>query len=108
MENNENNQNNEQKTNLNTEPASTYVAVNSHKEKAKVGFSKGVLLPFLCGALGTSIVIGTCFGVPKKMKIISKKIFKIIKYQILLVSHFQITQRQVLMLQTKFFHQLLE
>ena len=65
MENNENNQNNEQKTNLNAEPASTYVAVNSHKEKAKVGFSKGVLLPFLCGALGTSIVIGTCFGVPQ-------------------------------------------
>ena len=62
MENYELNQN---KKNFNNEPASTYVAVNAHKEKAKIGFSKGVLLPFLCGALGTSVVIGTCFGVPQ-------------------------------------------
>lgn len=66
----ENNENNKQNIN-NSEPASTYVAVNSHKEKAKVGFSRGVLLPFLCGALGTSIVIGTCFGIPQ----IREKIF---------------------------------
>lgn len=52
-------------TKNNTEPASTYVAVNSKKEKAKIGFAKGVFLPFLCGALGTSVVIGTCFGVPQ-------------------------------------------
>lgn len=49
----------------------TYTAINSHKEKAKVGFSKGVLLPFFCGALGTVVVIGTCFGVPR----IREKIF---------------------------------
>lgn len=65
MENNEynnNNINNEQK--INNEPASTYIAINSHKEKAKLGFGKSVIMPFLCGALGTVIVIGTCFGVP--------------------------------------------
>ena len=70
-EKNQNNQNFEQ-TQKKSEPSSTYVAVNSHKERAKVGFAKGVLLPFLCGALGTSIVIGTCFGVPQiREKIIS-------------------------------------
>ncbi|MBO5004997.1 MAG: hypothetical protein J6D03_07145 [Clostridia bacterium] len=66
MENNEfNNDNNiskEQKTN--NEPVSTYTAINSHKEKVKLGFGKSVIMPFLCGALGTAIVIGTCFGVP--------------------------------------------
>lgn len=66
MENNEfdksNNISNDQKTK--SEPATTYTAINSHKEKVKVGFGKSVLMPFLCGALGTVIVIGTCFGVP--------------------------------------------
>ncbi len=66
MENNEfnnsNNISNDKKTN--TEPATTYTAINSHKEKVKLGFGKSVLMPFLCGALGTVIVIGTCFGVP--------------------------------------------
>lgn len=63
----ENNQSNQTFNNKETkkQSASTYVAVNSKKEKAKVGFSKGVLLPFLCGALGTTAVIGTCFGVPQ-------------------------------------------
>ena len=73
MENNEYNENNKNQNSKNNEPASTYVAVNSHKEKVKVGFSKGVLLPFLCGALGTSVVIGTCFGVPQ----IKEKIFSV-------------------------------
>lgn len=66
MENNEfnnsNNISNDKKTN--TEPATTYTAINSHKEKVKLGFGKSVLMPFLCGALGTVIVIGTCFGIP--------------------------------------------
>ena len=69
MENNESN-NNEQKNN-NIQPVSTYTDINSHKEKAKVGFGKSVLMPFVCGALGTVIVIGTCFGVPT----IREKIF---------------------------------
>lgn len=66
MENNEfdnkNNISNNKK--INNEPATTYTAINSHKEKAKVGFGKSVVMPFLCGALGTVIVIGTCFGIP--------------------------------------------
>ena len=66
MENNEfnksNNISNDKK--INNEPATTYTAINSHKEKVKLGFGKSVLMPFLCGALGTVIVIGTCFGVP--------------------------------------------
>lgn len=73
MENNEYNENNNNQNSKNNEPASTYVAVNSRKEKVKVGFAKGVLLPFLCGALGTSVVIGTCFGVPQ----IKEKIFSV-------------------------------
>lgn len=32
--------------------------------KSKGGFGKNVVLPFLCGVLGCSVVIGTCFGVP--------------------------------------------
>ena len=34
------------------------------KEKSHIGFSRGFLLPFISGALGCAIVIGTCFGVP--------------------------------------------
>lgn len=58
--------NNETK-NVNAEIRSKghFVAVDSHKEKVKIGFSRSVLLPFLCGALGTSVVIGTCFGIPQ-------------------------------------------
>lgn len=32
--------------------------------KVKLGFGKGVLIPFVSGILGCSVVIGTCFGVP--------------------------------------------
>ena len=34
------------------------------KEKTKLGFGRGFLIPFASGILGCSIVIGTCFGVP--------------------------------------------
>ena len=33
-------------------------------KKSKSGFGKSFLLPFISGALGCSLVIGTCFGVP--------------------------------------------
>ena len=58
--NNEFNQDVEEKTKAIT----TYTAINAKKEKARVGFGRGVILPFLCGALGTIIVIGIAFGVP--------------------------------------------
>lgn len=45
---------------------STYKTVyqNETSSKSKVGFGKGVLLPFFSGVLGCSIVLGTCFGIP--------------------------------------------
>lgn len=52
----------------------TYEVVNlSTKEKNKQNnsFSKSVLVPFFSGILGTTLVIGTCFGIPQiKEKII--------------------------------------
>ena len=44
----------------------TYKTVynNETKIKGKIGFGKGVLLPFLSGIIGCSVVLGTCFGVP--------------------------------------------
>lgn len=38
--------------------------IKSEKEKTKLGFGKGFVIPFVSGVLGCSIVIGTCFGVP--------------------------------------------
>lgn len=44
------------------------IPVNSetsyNKPKNKSGFGKSVLLPFVSGVVGCSVVIGTCFGVP--------------------------------------------
>ena len=36
----------------------------SKSSKNKSGFGKSVLLPFVSGIVGCSVVIGTCFGVP--------------------------------------------
>ena len=33
-------------------------------KKVKVGFGKTVVVPFLCGVLGASVMLGTCLGVP--------------------------------------------
>lgn len=37
---------------------------SKNENKAKLGFGKGVLIPFVSGVLGCSVVIGTCFGIP--------------------------------------------
>ena len=37
---------------------------NEKAQKTKTGFGKSVLLPFLSGVVGCSLVIGTCFGIP--------------------------------------------
>ena len=34
------------------------------KEKGKVSFGKGVLIPFCSGVIGAALVVGTCFGIP--------------------------------------------
>ena len=33
-------------------------------KKSKTGFGKSILLPFLSGIVGCSVVLGTCFGIP--------------------------------------------
>ena len=57
--------NEEQKTNFKAvQNASTYKNYSTEKTKSSLGFRNGFLLPFVSGALGCAIVIGTCFGVP--------------------------------------------
>ncbi len=63
----ENEKKNEEVKNFKTvQNPNTYKAVyqKETKPKAKVGFGKSVLLPFLSGAIGCVVVLGTCFGVP--------------------------------------------
>ena len=57
MEENENNTNNS-----NTSNNTTFKSVNN-VTKQKVGFTKGVLIPFLSGIVGASLVVGGVFGV---------------------------------------------
>ena len=40
--------------------------------KARVSFTKSVIIPFASGILGASLVIGTCFGIPQ----IREKVFE--------------------------------
>jgi len=45
----------------------TYTVVNysdPKKEKRETSFGKSVLLPFISGVLGATLVVGTCFSVP--------------------------------------------
>lgn len=63
----ENEKKNEKVQNFKTvQNPNTYKTVyqNETKSKTKVGFGKSVLLPFLSGAIGCVVVLGTCFGVP--------------------------------------------
>ena len=41
------------------------VDFSNDTNKGKNSFLKTVLVPFFSGILGTSLVIGTCFGVPR-------------------------------------------
>lgn len=57
--------NEEQKANFKAVPnASSYRNYSTQKTKSSLGFGNGFLLPFVSGALGCALVIGTCFGVP--------------------------------------------
>ena len=65
-ENNEEKKNNEFKS-VSSNYDSTYRAFNTtqkENKKSNTGFGKSVFLPFVCGILGASVVIGTCVGVP--------------------------------------------
>lgn len=69
-ENNNNNQNNNSNDvfkNVASRSNVTYSSFENNGKKDKKsgsGFGKTVILPFTCGILGASIVIGTCFGIP--------------------------------------------
>ena len=52
------------------------IDVNKIKDKktTQISFGKSVLIPFFSGVIGTTLVIGTCFGIPQiKEKIIDSK-----------------------------------
>lgn len=74
----EENKNEENKTNFRTvqDPISyksTYET--QYKNNNKLGFGKVFLLPFISGALGCTIVIGTCFGIPSiKSKLLNTSV----------------------------------
>ncbi|MGN1326788.1 MAG: S1C family serine protease [Clostridia bacterium] len=44
--------------------AVSYTEKASKDKKAKTGFGKSVIVPFVSGVLGATLVVGTCFGVP--------------------------------------------
>lgn len=51
-------------TNTN-ETKNTYRKVSNYHEKPKFNFGRNVLCPFITSVIGTSLVIGICFGVPE-------------------------------------------
>ena len=58
----ENNNNHNFKTVNNTNNYEHYE--KSERKNTKIGFGKSIVLPFISGILGCSLVIGTCFGIP--------------------------------------------
>lgn len=48
-----------------------------NQKSSGAGFGKTVVLPFLCGVLGTAIVIGSCISVPTIKENIVKQLFNI-------------------------------
>ncbi len=58
----------ENNNNANFEVISSKTSNANFKQKNSNGFGKTVLLPFISGIVGCSLVIGTCFGVPSIRK----------------------------------------
>lgn len=56
-------ENEKKETKFTAIPVSSETSYNK-SSKNKSGFGKSVLLPFVSGVVGCSVVIGTCFGVP--------------------------------------------
>lgn len=46
------------------ENENTFKSISTPKSKSN-SFTKSIILPFISGIIGTSLVIGTCFGIPK-------------------------------------------
>lgn len=42
-----------------------FKSVTVTKEHSKNSFTKSIILPFVSGIIGASLVVGTCFGIPK-------------------------------------------
>ena len=65
MEENEKEKNNTSNFKAVQNPTTYKVMSSSEKTpKSKVGFGRGILLPFFSGIVGCAVVIGTCFGIP--------------------------------------------
>ena len=65
MEENEKEKNNTSNFKAVQNPTTYKVMSSSEKTpKSKVGFGRGILLPFFSGVVGCAVVIGTCFGIP--------------------------------------------
>lgn len=64
-ENNQEKKDNEFKS-VSTTSENEYKAFNTSKKEKRsgAGFGKTVALPFLCGVLGSGLVVGSCVGVP--------------------------------------------
>ena len=62
MEENQNEQNQNNETKFKAIPVTGCSSTKSAKKST--GFGKSVLIPFISGVVGCSVVIGTCFGIP--------------------------------------------
>lgn len=62
MEENQNEQNQNNETKFKAIPVTDCSSTKSAKKST--GFGKSVLIPFISGVVGCSVVIGTCFGIP--------------------------------------------
>lgn len=57
------------------ENENTFKSVSVTKAKNNNSFTKSIILPFASGIIGASLVIGTCFGIPKiRDKILDEKV----------------------------------
>ncbi|MCI8833514.1 MAG: PDZ domain-containing protein, partial [Clostridia bacterium] len=64
----ENENNNFEFNSENNPDVKIYASTSNSKKRSNFSFSKSVLVPFLSGAVGASIILGTCFGVPSIRK----------------------------------------
>ncbi len=81
MEENQNENSNQTFKSANpTTISSSYREFNGNDRRQKsggAGFGKTVVLPFLCGVLGTAVVIGTCVSVPSIKENIVKQLITV-------------------------------
>lgn len=60
----ENENNNFEFNSENNPDVKIYASTSTSKKKSNFSFSKSILVPFLSGVAGASIILGTCFGIP--------------------------------------------